>query len=860
MVSTKKGPAGLKAGLHRFALSKVEPVEDGEPGDQQEIWAVNPGRMDFRFFDPSAMNDKPPRKLKRKPTEVLPRRGKVPRESNPRSDPSALPSLATLGLNRPIVKTTNPVRRKLPTPKTSRISFRNKAVLRASKPIVASIPIDVWQVIFAFCPPRFLIKARSVCRVFKRALEYNKTWEDARWTTYGPKCPGPPAGLTEMQFADLISGIGCQDGSCSNEKCRKIYWAFQRRWCEKCLVKKVTTLPPQSTFIEAYPMLDACLINFTYDKWEKYHYTGRYKVLPDWVSMVGFKCGYERRAIMEFITEVRGLEDVSETAKNDWYLMKKDRRDQTMTQLQAVETFFEELKRNESNRRVEARETRGRFFELKAMELDPPLDAAALCLLASYQRASAIDRPATEYCWEVLKPKVESERARAETIQSNKAKGDMRIAAVLTFRRLPMVTSYERTWERVFITFAVSALERLVISMESSGGIADQDLVPYALKHIRQEFYSRREELDMSIQPNELMIHDAMLLYEYVLRPIIADWDSVARRRAAISLKCPGCVRRDVNGHFTFIALMHHILDTHAEIAGDFSCWNRYGQLIEGQYQRYLSIVWPSNLPILAEHHPVTGRWDPNDDSPYVHAPEPKPASTTMPSTDIFRDRDVAWQIGPPPTCFPKNVIYAASMLKKSSLAPKFKTQIVYEWALQNWLEAHSDQCDGQALANSLPDFEVLTTLQIELMAEGHHDLFEGFRCKWCMEQHDMVSRPSRFVGRGQPLADMVEHFGSDLHPRDEWLTRMFYFPTHQELGAAVLAADENTRCAFDKLFPPVRSMNPSLWDLNPSEATEVTEHFPWSDSQSFTQAPLDETLPVQASTAIAILHTDNLA
>ena len=85
---------------------------------------------------------------------------------------------------------------------------------RSTKPVATEIPMDVWQNILAFCPLEFLIKARTISRSFLLALSYESTWREARMLNYGPQCPDPPAGLTEFQYADLLSGIGCQTKSC----------------------------------------------------------------------------------------------------------------------------------------------------------------------------------------------------------------------------------------------------------------------------------------------------------------------------------------------------------------------------------------------------------------------------------------------------------------------------------------------------------------------------------------------------------------------------------------------------------------------------------------------------------------------
>lgn len=105
-------------------------------------------------------------------------------------------------------------------PRTTGSDARGKSrtvtCLRTSKPVATQIPLDVWRNIFAFCPLDFLIKARTVSKDFLLALGYESTWREARLINYGPECPDPPAGLTEFQYADLLTGMGCQTKWCKN--------------------------------------------------------------------------------------------------------------------------------------------------------------------------------------------------------------------------------------------------------------------------------------------------------------------------------------------------------------------------------------------------------------------------------------------------------------------------------------------------------------------------------------------------------------------------------------------------------------------------------------------------------------------
>lgn len=113
-------------------------------------------------------------------------------------------------------------------------------VLRVNRLVQAQIPMDVWLNIFSYAKPDFLFKARFVCKSFNEALLKESAWKQALLQQFGPSLPQPPAGLSQMNYANLLTQYGCQ--SCRDEgkgSTRRTYWAFQRRYCETCLVDKI---------------------------------------------------------------------------------------------------------------------------------------------------------------------------------------------------------------------------------------------------------------------------------------------------------------------------------------------------------------------------------------------------------------------------------------------------------------------------------------------------------------------------------------------------------------------------------------------------------------------------------------------
>ena len=110
--------------------------------------------------------------------------------------------------------------------------------LQKNHPVKAKVDVYIWENILTFCPPDFLLKARSISSTFRSLLKENSPiWERARLNHFGPDMPNPPLGLSEPQYADLVTGVGCQTRGCTSKKTRKTYWALQKRLCVDCFEK-----------------------------------------------------------------------------------------------------------------------------------------------------------------------------------------------------------------------------------------------------------------------------------------------------------------------------------------------------------------------------------------------------------------------------------------------------------------------------------------------------------------------------------------------------------------------------------------------------------------------------------------------
>ncbi len=107
--------------------------------------------------------------------------------------------------------------------------------LRKNKPVTAEVHMDIWELILPYCPLRFLFTARNISKQFRERLRYESLWKKCRIQNHGEDMPEPLPGMKEWDYANLMEGLGCM--GCGNKRTRKTYWAFQKRWCAKCLEK-----------------------------------------------------------------------------------------------------------------------------------------------------------------------------------------------------------------------------------------------------------------------------------------------------------------------------------------------------------------------------------------------------------------------------------------------------------------------------------------------------------------------------------------------------------------------------------------------------------------------------------------------
>ena len=155
-------------------------------------------------------------------------------DSNLRNETTPASSSQVSSVGPDLNKGGRPRGRKPRAPKT----LKGPTRLQKNHPVKARVNIDVWENILIFCPPDFLLKARTISTTFRSVLrEDSPIWTIARLNHFGPDIPDPPLGLSEPQYVDLLTGIGCQTRGCASTRTRKTYWALQKRLCIECFQK-----------------------------------------------------------------------------------------------------------------------------------------------------------------------------------------------------------------------------------------------------------------------------------------------------------------------------------------------------------------------------------------------------------------------------------------------------------------------------------------------------------------------------------------------------------------------------------------------------------------------------------------------
>ncbi|KAI9772401.1 MAG: hypothetical protein M1839_002480 [Geoglossum umbratile] len=661
------------------------------------------------------------------------------------------------------------------TNKPRRVRQKAGAKLRRGRKVATEVPLDVWHHILSFCPPKFLGKARLVSKDFHRALEYESAWKANRLNYYGADMPGPLLGMKEDQYVNLLEGRGCM--GCGNSKTRKCYWIFQKRWCLTCLEKNTIKESAAKVLLAAYPELLDCMPHGIIDSWGNYESAGFYE--RKWARRGhGRQRLYLNGLVPETLVELEKFIESkpSEEELGKWYENKKDQTEEAMKAIQKIEDWVANFSRERIQDTRQFKAKRAEYYQQCAGELDPPVTPELLTQIACYKRAISIPRPPTERSWRTLLPKIRQELAQAQAQEENAEAERLRSQAYLLKmqRRLDGDTPEQKLVDEL----ADEVIEEL---RSSDPPVANEDFGILALRKIRCKYYAINRELrpDGEDGKYRLLLADAKWAWHEKISPAIPNLQNYSNE--AKLFKCPGCVGTRSRRLRNFERHFLHLRETHASHHEDFKSLRKVG-LPEICTFHWCDVEWPINLPMLAAHQESTGRWDPDDESPY------NPVSTSLLSS-LFEDR-IASTDGPPSEDVVGNIVYAARMFVDTSLDWKYVTLVAIYYAVVKYRQG--------AGAGQTPHFRELSDLAVVLAKEGLHEVLKNVHCGIC---YASTRASTKRAERVYSAAELILHFG--CHPADVWLNRLTPLPPAERLMAALNdVGKERALEVFNHLLP----------------------------------------------------------
>lgn len=690
------------------------------------------------------------------------------------------------------------------SPSRKRRRAKGPTRLRKGKPVASRVPMDVWEMVLSHCPGKFLARARRIDRSFYQMLTYESAWRKNRLQNNGSDMPGPFPGMKEDHYANLLEGLGCMD--CLTPKTRKTFWVWRQRWCFDCFGKNTIREDLAMKIVPDHPTLVIeCAAFGVVDSWGRYDRAGvpdrQYERLGQGQHRV-----YGKADLAALVSEMEQFRSAGENggaaewdleALNGWFATKRAARDELMKHSQAIENWIEKAIRDKRTGNTEVKAQRARFFQERAKALDPPLEPDALQLILAYKRSVDIPRPPSDRSWKALLPKIEKDRAAAQEAMDNKRrraeKEDRERVEQMDYSRRLNRRRHQRTPEQQIVDrLADEVLFEMTAAAASvtTTPIADADFALLALREIRAKYY--RQAADFSLKHDRparyrLLLEDARWAFDKHIAPWMREWGTV-RSEAASLFKCPGCTRGDTNLRYRFETLFCHVRRRHAAELGDYSFLFREGHNAEAAF-RWLDFEWPPNLPALAEHHVATGRWDPNDERPYVRFV----AAPTRSVVSAF-ERRVVSRDGPQTPNVVENIIHAAMLFRNTGLESIFKTGIVMRFAV--------DKCRAMLGDPSyVPPLGDIAQLPIALVRAGLYDIFGRSRCAVCLNHGGFATRETHRI---YSAGTLIHHFTS-RHGAKDWSKDMMEMPEPHQLWRVLNGVGmESALDVFKRLFPRI--------------------------------------------------------
>ncbi|KAK5147311.1 hypothetical protein LTR04_000863 [Oleoguttula sp. CCFEE 6159] len=696
--------------------------------------------------------------------------------------------------------------------------------LRKGTRVKVEIPMDIWREVFAVSHPKELFQARMLNRKFHEEFSYSNTWKRSRLNFYGTEMPPPPEGLKEWQYLDLVTGRGCMSAGCRKET-RNPYWAFLRRWCEECFLEKIIKADAAKASMLQYPDLLDCIPSALVDSWYNYQCVnydcdtlrhlnyGPKNIIYLKSDVIRIKNEYEEFRSRQCHNSGARFSDKSEEQLH-WVEQRTMKTSSRLQEIRAVEKWDNNRSREKVEANKDIKQRRRNFYISKAKELVPPLEEAALRLIPAFFRFCNVPNEPTLRSWNNLLKKLEPQRAKAEAMvrAERLARAGLQLSPYVQYTKIRQLSNTIPEVELV-LSLADESMKELDVHAEH-GDLAD--FVICALRAV----WCKYQDVSDDAKPTSPFDHNrkyslSLLDVNTVMdEKILPALDLDKRKKGSGRfLLCPGCKRNDINRRFTVEELFEHIYEKHATAVGDFDIFrqgNSRGALEETLL--YCAIPWSRNLPMLASHHKATGRWDPDDSSPYQHAPRASDLDDV--NISLLAGRSVSRDPIVGSDRFVDDVLHAASLLRDTTLKSQHRSQLALWYARDRYKlrldgkQRLEESIRARRIGDGEPSFSACEDLVRELARVGDFDLFSGFHCKAC--EFSISSRNIKWYGRkGVSFGELSRHykeFGSrldDTHELREWSTRMISLPTEQELCLALSEPGMETAMqTFDLLFP----------------------------------------------------------
>ena len=714
-------------------------------------------------------------------------------------------------------------------PVLTKSDFRPTRIqLRTNNPLKISdqVHMDVWRIVLKHSDPKFLLQAKTLSRSFYKMLDD----EAAIWTEslnhhyrFMPRLPpDAPDGMSAQQYVQLLEGKGCQNTECAKKNTGKVYWAFRVRLCDVCILQK--SIRDQE--VEHYRFHDTAkmallkLVPAGVIDSGKYN-RARQMVDGEWENpnsgSIYLKTDVDDIE-KEFDDLLAGNSSTEDLAA--WRSGKRDALARLMRQTKDIEAWVK------GRTKPSHRDDRAAFFQRRAAQLTPPINKHTLGKFMAYKMSLDARTPATEKQWQLLKSKIMLHRHRADQLVLN----DRALSIYLTGNPPPLAlrvhlglkTSRENSGdgyppEKTFVL----KIARDAVDHVRARQVADADLVLLVLREVYERYKRERVKpcVDYGKDPGppssqilyqiprnlqhrppthlleyRLVLDDARCIIEEIIAPHVKAWNDSKRAADTLeSFKCVGCRRTDCTARYTFVKGLDHVHSKHAGHVGENLNFDYFARPHTASDMPWYTVPWPRNLPLVASHHEIKRDdvWHPDDNVPYLEA-------TKTNSISIFLGKKPVKPLNNSPNDFGANLIYAATLLRPTSLGSEAQTKIMLHYALSLYLSA-SD--------SGKPDLHHLTTNLTQIQAANPKLSFR-YRCSLCTSQTN-VARTTKFIKSPVQFHELEEH----------WEKKHAHSHAHSNSSSAASASNGNSSSSTSAVS---KHWTTHMMDL-PSEAQLLT-------------------------------------